>query len=93
MISENIIKILGRHSQGLAPPPRRSSGSAPDISCLVDVRRDGKYSPGDVLVTSKTNAVDVKFTTDSSVREKGFMLDVESVMCDGGSGRLLFCFL
>ena len=34
---ENIIKILGRHPpQGLAPPPRRSSGSAPESlqNCL-----------------------------------------------------------
>ena len=60
------------------------------IPCLVEVRREGNYSPGDVLYTSQNNAVDVTFQTDSSVRMKGFSLDVESIPCSRGNVNLFF---
>ena len=55
--------------------------------CLVETRRSGKFSPGEVLFTSQTNTVDIKFQADSSVSYPAFELDAESVPCNGGNGK------
>ena len=36
---------------------------------------------GDILFTSETSNVDVRFTSDSSGRMSGFTLDVQSIPC------------
>ena len=48
---------------------------------LTETRKEGYYSTGDVLFTSQTNNVDVKFTSDFSVRRSGFRLNIRSILC------------
>ena len=44
-------------------------------------RREGDYTSGDTLFTSQTNRINVNFTSDWSVREIGFTLNVRSIHC------------
>ena len=48
---------------------------------LTETRKEGYYSTGDILFTSQTNNVDVKFTSDYSVRRSGFRLSIRSILC------------
>ena len=48
---------------------------------LTETEKDGVYSAGDVLFTSQTNTVDVRFTSDSSFRYSGFGLNIRSIPC------------
>ena len=48
---------------------------------FTEIRKDGYYSTGDVLFTSQTNNVDVKFTSDYSVTRSGFRLNIRSILC------------
>ena len=48
---------------------------------LTETSRDGEYMDGEILFTSETNNVDVRFTSDSSERRTGFTLDVRSIPC------------
>ena len=48
---------------------------------LTETERNGVYSTGDVLFTSRTNNVDVWFTSDSSVTRTGFGLNIRSIPC------------
>ena len=48
---------------------------------LTETRRSSRFSTGDILFTSETNSVNAKFTSDDSVRESGFTLDVQSIPC------------
>ena len=48
---------------------------------LTEIHRDGHYSTGDILFTSKTNSVNVRFTSDYRVTISGFRLDVQSIPC------------
>ena len=48
---------------------------------FTETHKEGYYSTGDVLFTSKTNNVDVKFTSDYSVTWSGFRLNIRSISC------------
>ena len=48
---------------------------------ILETRREGDYSTGDILFISETNNVNVEFTSDDIYRYKGFMLDVQSISC------------
>ena len=48
---------------------------------LTETNRDGAYMTGDILFTSETNNVDVKFKSDESITDSGFTLDVRSIPC------------
>ena len=48
---------------------------------LTETRRDGDYSTDNVLFTSQTNAVDIRFTSDFSVRRSGASIDIRSISC------------
>ena len=52
---------------------------------LIETRREGTYQTGDVLFTSQTNSVNVRFTSDDNVRGNGFWLDVRSTACTEGT--------
>ena len=49
--------------------------------CITETRREGQYDISSVLFSSQTNSVNVKFTSDGSVRRFGFKLDAQSVTC------------
>ena len=51
------------------------------IFYFTETRKDGYYSTGDVLFTSQTNNVDVKFTSDYRVTRGGFRLNIRSILC------------
>ena len=48
---------------------------------LAETHSTGYYPAGDVLFTSQTNNVDVKFTSDYSVTSTGFRLNIRSISC------------
>ena len=48
---------------------------------LTETHRDGHYLNGEILFTSKTNSVNVSFTSDSIKTRSGFTLDVKSIPC------------
>ena len=48
---------------------------------LTETRKEGYYSTGDVLFTSETNNVDVKFTSDYSVTRSGARMNIRSILC------------
>ena len=48
---------------------------------------EGVYTVGNVLFTSQTNEVNVAFSSDQSVRDSGFTLDVTSVLCSQGKSK------
>ena len=52
---------------------------------LTETRRHGYYVYGDVLFTSETNSVDVRFLSDHSVSYRGFYLNIRSILCGGDS--------
>ena len=49
---------------------------------LAEIDIDGQLPPGYELFTSKTNSVNVRFTSDYSVGRSGFTADVRSISCD-----------
>ena len=51
------------------------------ILSLTETAKDGVYASGDVLFTSQTNNVDVRFTSDYSVTRSGFGLNIRSIPC------------
>ena len=48
---------------------------------LTETQKDGNYSSDDVLFTSETNSVIVRFTSDWGITSSGFSLDVRSISC------------
>ena len=48
---------------------------------FTETRREGHYYTGDILFTSETNNVNVRFTSDRSWTMRGFSLDVQSISC------------
>ena len=48
---------------------------------LTETRKEGLYSTGDILFTSETNNVNVRFTSDYTITRSGFTLDVQSISC------------
>ena len=48
---------------------------------FTETRRDGNYLSGDILFTSETNNVDVRFSSDFRETRTGFTLDVRSIPC------------
>ena len=48
---------------------------------LTESVRHGVYSTGDVLFTSQTNNVDVRFTSDPIISGTGFGLNIKSIPC------------
>ena len=48
---------------------------------LTETKRSGVIATGDVLFTSETNSVDVRFTSDYIVTYSGFYLDIRSALC------------
>ena len=49
---------------------------------LTVAQKDGRRVAGEVLFTSETNNVAVKFTSDHSLTRSGFSLDVRSISCE-----------
>ena len=47
----------------------------------AETHRDGVIQTGEVLFTSETNNVDVRFTSDYTERRTGFTLDIRSALC------------
>ena len=48
---------------------------------LTETKTAGIKANGDVLFTSETNSVDVRFTSDNSITYSGFYLDIRSALC------------
>ena len=48
---------------------------------LTETNRDGVIATGNVLFTSETNSVDVRFSSDYSKSYSGFSLDIRSTLC------------
>ena len=48
---------------------------------LTETQKDGNYSSDNVLFTSETNSVIVRFTSDWGITSIGFSLDVRSISC------------
>ena len=47
---------------------------------FTETRKEGRFISGE-LFASETNNVDVKFTSDDSVRRTGFSLNITSTLC------------
>ena len=52
-----------------------------DMLYITEYRKSGNRPTGQVLFTSRTNNVDVRFTSDEDERRKGFTLDITSMAC------------
>ena len=52
-----------------------------------EIRREGVYYTGGILFTSKTNSVDVRFTSDWSQGFPGFSLDIRTIPCSEVDGE------
>ena len=56
---------------------------------LTETKTAGIKANGDVLFTSETNSVDVRFTSDYIVAKSGFYLDIRSTLCSEEDGHRL----
>ena len=48
---------------------------------LTETNREGVIATGNILFTSDTNNLDVRFSSDYSKRYSGFSLDIRSTLC------------